>query len=189
MALIHLPFTAYILLGGSKMKGSLLFFTVALALTGCSSVTDVAMPVNDFELDRYLGSWYEIARIDFRYEKVMDDTTANYSKNTDGTVKVVNRGYDFVKNEWKEAVGKARFRGEDTIGALEVSFFGPFYSEYNILALDDGYKYALVGGRTYDNLWILSREKTIPEDVKEAYLELARAIGYDTDRLYWVNHE
>ena len=108
---------------------------------------------------------------------------------SDGTVRVINRGYDYVKNEWKESIGKARFRGDNTRGALEVSFFGPFYAEYNILALDEEYKYALVGGRTYDNLWILSREKTIPENIRQDYLEIAKDIGYDINRLVWVEQE
>ncbi len=171
------------------MKTSALLFAVALIFTGCSSVTDVAEPVANFDLERYLGSWYEIARIDFRFEKDMDQTTATYSMNSDGTVRVINRGYDFIKNEWKESIGKARFRGDETRGALEVSFFGPFFSEYNILALDPDYKYALVGGKTYDNLWILSREKTIPENIRQDYLEIARAIGYDINRLVWVDQK
>ena len=129
------------------MKSFLILITVALLFTGCSSSSVTTQPVQDFDLNRYLGQWYEIARIDFKYEKNMDNTTANYSKNSNGTVKVVNRGYDFVKKVWKEAEGKAKFRGESTVGALKVSFFGPFYSDYNILALDD-YKYALVAGKT-----------------------------------------
>ena len=171
------------------MKTSVLLIAVALMFTGCSSVTDVVEPVANFDLDKYLGSWYEIARIDFRFEKNMDQTTATYSMNSDGTVRVVNRGYDYVKNEWKESIGKARFRGDNSRGALEVSFFGPFYAEYNILALDEEYKYALVGGRTYDNLWILSREKTIPENIRQDYLEIAKDIGYDINRLVWVEQE
>ena len=171
------------------MKTSALLIAVALMFTGCSSVTDVVEPVANFDLEKYLGSWYEIARIDFRFEKNMDKTTATYSMNSDGTVRVINRGYDYVKNEWKESIGKARFRGDDTRGALEVSFFGPFYAEYNILALDEEYKYALVGGRTYDNLWILSREKTIPENIRQDYLEIAKDIGYDINRLVWVEQE
>ena len=171
------------------MKTSALLIAVALMFTGCSSVTDVVEPVANFDLEKYLGSWYEIARIDFRFEKNMDQTTATYSMNSDGTVRVINRGYDYVKNEWKESIGKARFRGDDTRGALEVSFFGPFYAEYNILALDEEYKYALVGGRTYDNLWILSREKTIPENIRQDYLEIAKDIGYDINRLVWVEQE
>ena len=171
------------------MKTSALLIAVALMFTGCSSVTDVVEPVANFDLGKYLGSWYEIARIDFRFEKNMDQTTATYSMNSDGTVRVINRGYDYVKNEWKESIGKARFRGDNTRGALEVSFFGPFYAEYNILALDEEYKYALVGGRTYDNLWILSREKTIPENIRQDYLEIAKDIGYDINRLVWVEQE
>lgn len=187
MTLIFNIHWLYIPIGGD-MKSFLILITVALLFTGCSSGSVTTQPVQDFDLNRYLGQWYEIARIDFKYEKNMDNTTAYYSKNSNGTVKVVNKGYDFVKKVWKESEGKAKFRGEPTVGALKVSFFGPFYSDYNILALDD-YKYALVAGKTDDNLWILSREKTIPDDIKKRYLEIAMEAGFDTSRLYWVEHD
>ena len=172
----------YILLGAGAIAAVTL-------LSSCASKPPKAEPVSNFQLNNYLGKWYELARIDFRQEKNLDNTTANYSLNDNGTVKVINKGYNVVKNEWKEAKGKAKFRGEENVGALKVSFFGPFYSGYNVLAIDKNYKYVLVGGKNLDYLWILSREKTIPENVKNDYLAKAKAIGYDTNRLIWIKHD
>ena len=108
--------------------------------------------IPEFDLSRYLGKWYEIARFDFAHEKDMDNVTARYSLNKDGSIRVENRGYDYKKGEWKESIGKAKFQGRPTIGSLKVSFFGPFYSGYNIIALDPNYLYSLVVGKNYDYL-------------------------------------
>lgn len=157
-------------------------------LSACSSVPKGAVVVKPFDKNRYLGKWYEIARFDFRFEKNMNNTTAEYSLNDDGTIKVVNAGYDTLQKKWKEAVGKAKFAGSPEEAKLKVSFFGPFYSAYNVIALDDQYKYALVAGKNLDYLWILSREKTIPNDVKNNYVQLASSIGFETGKLIWVEH-
>lgn len=159
-------------------------------LFSCSSIPSGAKAVTDFELKRYMGKWYEIARLDFKYEKNLDSTTAMYSINDDGSVKVVNRGYNYVTNENQEAIGKAKFRTSDSsIGELKVSFFGPFYAAYNVVAIDSDYQYALVAGGTTKYLWILSRTKTVPEEVKQEYLAIAQSIGYNTDELVWVNQD
>lgn len=146
-------------------------------------------PVDEFEVDRYLGKWYEIARLDFFFERNLNNTTAHYSLNRDGSIKVVNKGYNYKTYETKESVGRAKFAGPSDLGALKVSFFGPFYADYTIIALDDHYKYALVAGKNRDYLWILSRETTIPAKVREHFLEVAEDIGYNTDRLIWVEHD
>jgi len=93
-----------------------------------------------------------------------------------------------VKHEWKQAIGKAKFVGEENVAMLKVSFFGPFYSGYNVIALDEDYQYALVAGKNLKYLWILARGTTIPDEVRERYLQLAREIGYDTSELIWVEH-
>ena len=144
--------------------------------------------VKDFRLKKYLGKWYEIARLDFRFEKGLNNTMAEYSLNEDGSVKVVNSGYNFRKHREEQSVGKAKFANTPEEGALKVSFFGPLYSGYNIIALDKKYKYALVAGRNLNYLWILSREVTVPEDVKEEYLKIASDLGYKTEELTWVEH-
>jgi len=160
-----------------------------LAFNSCGSIPKGAKAVQPFEKSRYLGKWYEIARLDFRFERNLNNTTANYSINQDGTIKVDNQGYDYIKKEWKQAVGKAKFAGDDSIAMLKVSFFGPFYSGYNVIALDDEYKYALIAGKNLRYLWILSREKTIPEDIRQKYLEKAGSLGFKTSELIWVSHE
>jgi apolipoprotein D and lipocalin family protein len=154
----------------------------------CRSSPKGAVAIKPFDVNKYLGKWYEIARFDFRFEKNLNNTTAEYSMNPDGTIKVVNRGYNYVTSKWKQAAGKAKFAGDNNEGKLKVSFFGPFFSGYNVIALDTGYKYAMIAGKDLDYLWLLSREKTIPENIRQEYLQKAVSIGYDTSRLIWVKH-
>ena|SRR5690554_802193 len=172
-----------------KTTHMIVMIGVFLALASCTSIPEKAKPVTDFDVNQYLGTWYEIARIDFKHEKNMDNVSAQYSLNEDGTVKVLNSGFNYVKEEWEKAEGKAKFRGAKDVAALKVSFFGPFYSGYNVIALDDEYQYALVAGKDLDYLWILSRTKEIPETVKNDYLEQAKLIGFDTSRLVWVKQD
>jgi len=157
--------------------------------TSCVSIPKGVTAVSSFEKSKYLGKWYEIARFDFRFEKGLNNTTAEYSLNSNGTIKVVNRGYDYEKKIWKESIGKAKFVGNDSIAMLKVSFFGPFYAGYNVIAIDPEYKYALVSGSSFDYLWILSREKSIPADIKSLYLEKAEKLGYKVSNLLWIEHD
>jgi apolipoprotein D and lipocalin family protein len=163
--------------------------TSLLLLSSCASIPEKATAVKNFNKDKYLGKWYEIARLDFKWEKNLNNTTAEYSLREDGKIKVVNRGFNYKTNEQKESIGKAKFVGVATEAKLKVSFFGPFYSGYNVVAIDPDYKYALVCGKNLDYLWILSREKTIPENIKTDYLYKAKAIGYNIDDLVWVKHD
>ena len=155
----------------------------------CRTIPQNAVAVKSFDKEKYLGKWYEIARFDFKYERNMDNTTAEYSLNEDGKVKVNNQGYNTIKGEWKQAIGKAKFVGDESIAMLKVSFFGPFYAGYNIIAVDENYKYALVAGKSLKYLWILSRETEIPDDIKVKYLKIAENIGYDTSNLLWIKHD
>lgn len=148
-----------------------------------------AEPVTDFNAEKYLGKWYEIARFDYMFEKGLSNATANYSLNNDGTIKVVNRGYKDAKGEWKEAHGEAKFSGDKNVGRLKVSFFKPIWSGYNILSVDDNYRYALVAGDNLKYLWILSREKEIPQNIRDKYLTMAKNLGYKTDNLIWPKHD
>lgn len=172
------------------MRFPIIFLIMAgfLGFSSCSTIPKGAVAVKPFDKNKYLGKWYEIARFDFRFEKDMNNTTAEYSLNSDGTIKVVNSGYDYVKNEWKQSVGKAKFRNDTDRAALKVSFFGPFYGAYNVIALDPDYKYALVAGKNLKYLWILSRETTIPENIRENYIQIAKKIGFDVSQLIWVEH-
>lgn len=171
------------------ISSTLLFIAVMAGLFSCSSIPQGAVAIKPFDKNKYLGKWYEIARFDFRFERNMNNTTAEYSLNDNGTIKVVNRGYDYVKKEWKQAEGKAKFAGDPNEARLKVSFFGPFYAAYNVIALDPEYKYALVSGKNLKYLWILAREKTIPESVKQEYVKIAEDIGFKTSDLIWVEHE
>lgn len=165
------------------------FLGIVLLFNSCASIPKNAKAVDNFDVNKYLGTWYEIARFDFRFEKDLDNASAQYSLNEKGNVDVLNSGYNVVKKEWKKADGLAKFRGDKTTAELKVSFFGPFYSGYNVISLDDNYNYALVAGKNLDYLWILSRKKEIPESIKTKYLKLATDIGYDTSKFIWVKHD
>lgn len=172
------------------VAGTLALMGIGLILTSCSSTTipEKAQAVQNFEKEKYLGKWYEIARLDFKYEKGLNNTTAEYSLKDNGMIKVDNKGYDYKKEEWEQSIGKAKFVGDENVAMLKVSFFGPFYAGYNVLTIDKDYKYALVTGESLDYLWILSREKSIPAEIKEDYLQKAKDIGYKTEDLIWVEH-
>ncbi len=171
-----------------KQQQTLFLLLSMFTIFSCSSIPEGVEAVSPFDKEKYLGKWYEIARFDFKFERGLNNTTAEYSLNKDGSIKVVNRGYDYEEKEWREAVGKAKFVKDDEVAMLKVSFFGPFYSGYNVIALDQEYKYALISGKNLEYLWILSREKTIPETIKHQYLELANNIGFKTDNLLWIEH-
>lgn len=159
-------------------------------LNSCKTgIPDGAEAVQNLDAKKYLGKWYEIARFDYIFEKGLDHCTAEYSENPDGSIKVVNRGLKIKSNQWKESVGEARFIGNKSVGRLKVSFFKPIWAGYNILSVDDDYKYALVAGDNLKYLWILSRETSIPADVKEKYLNIASNLGYDIDKLIWPSHQ
>ena len=176
----------YILLGGATVLAAVSM----VVLNSCgSSIPAGASAVKPFDVKRYTGKWYEIARLDFKYEKGLNNTTAQYTLHDDGTIKVVNRGYDAKKDKWKEATGKAKFVGDPNEARLKVSFFGPFYSGYNVIAIDPEYRYALVAGESLKYLWLLSRDTVMPERVKQEYLSKAGALGYNTDELIWVEHD
>ncbi|OXG09707.1 apolipoprotein D and lipocalin family protein [Flavobacterium araucananum] len=163
---------------------------IALALYSCgSTIPKKAVAITNFDKTKYLGKWYEIARLDFKYEKGLNNVTAEYSLNDNGTIKVDNKGYDFKKNKWEQSIGKAKFVKADNIGMLKVSFFGPFYAGYNVIAVEDNYKYALVVGESLKYMWILSRETTIPENIKADFLIKAREIGFNISDLVWVKQD
>lgn len=177
-----------------KFYTSIILVTALLSTVIFTCCKTVEVPegvtvVNNFDVNRYMGTWYEIARFDFKHEKDLSNVTANYSLNSNGCVKVVNKGYNFVKNKWEEANGKARFLNDNTKGALKVSFFRPFYSGYNIVMMEPDYENALIFGENTDYIWILSRNKTLPQAVKDRFLQKAEKAGYDLDRLVWTQQD
>lgn len=145
--------------------------------------------VTGFDAGRYLGTWYEIARLDYKWERGLSHVTATYSLNGDGSIRVNNQGFDPSKREWRSAIGKAKFVGTPDTAMLKVSFFGPFYAGYNVAAIDDAYRYALVMGRNLNYLWLLSREKTMEETIAQSYLRQARESGYDISKIVWTQQE
>ena len=148
-----------------------------------------AVPVTNFDADRYLGDWYEIARFDYRFEKGLKNVTAHYAKNPDGSIKVTNRGQDIQSKEWSQSTGKAKFLDDEKTARLKVSFFGPFYAAYTVIALDDDYQYALVAGNDLDYLWLLSRTPEMPDNIRIKYLKQAASIGYDVSQLIWTEQD
>ena len=160
----------------------------SLLLHSCRTIPKGVSAVHHFEKEKYLGKWFEVARLDYSFEKNLNNVTAEYSLNKNGTIKVVNRGYNFKKDKDQKSVGKAKFVDADTVGKLKVSFFGPFYAGYNVIAIDEAYKYALIAGKNHKYLWLLSREKTMPANIKNEYLSIAKKVGYDINKLVWVVH-
>lgn len=159
-------------------------------LAGCTGLPDGVEAVEGFELERYLGRWYEIARLDHRFERGLTSVTATYSLRDDGGVRVVNRGYDVREGEWQEAVGKAYFVDEPQVGRLKVSFFGPFYGGYNIIALDrENYEYSLVAGPNRSYLWILARSPELAPEIVEQLVGKAERLDFPVDELIFVEQE
>ena len=162
---------------------------IAIAVVaGCVGVPDGIEPVTGFQVERYMGRWYEVARLDHSFERGMEQVTATYELRPDGTVAVLNRGYRADKGEWGEVSGKAKFLDDSDVAALKVSFFGPFYGGYNVVDLDPGYQHALVAGPNRSYLWILSRTPTPPRAEVERLVAKAQALGFDTSQLIYVKH-
>lgn len=168
--------------------------TIALAAAvmaaGCAvSVPAHIQPISNFDAARYAGTWYEIARIDHRFEKGLINTSASYALNGDGTLKVINRGFNPETKEWKQVEGKARFLGDSSVAALKVSFFGPFYGGYNVVSLDEQYQTAVVIGQDTHYFWLLSRSKTMPAEQMHRLLQKAQAMQVDLNRVILVQQD
>lgn len=163
--------------------------SVPLLLLGCTGIPDGVSPVTSFDAERYLGKWYEIARLDHSFERGLEQVTAEYHWQNNGRISVVNRGYRPTDDSWDEATGKAKFVASTDIGHLKVSFFGPFYSSYVVFELDENYQYAFVSGYSRKYLWLLSRTPTITDAVKRRFLDKVHALEFNTDDLIWVNQQ
>lgn len=177
----------------NMLKGALLAVASAgVAVVGTllyrhrNSVPKGVEPLVPFELEKFLGQWYEVARLDFRFERNLINTTADYQLGEDGQVKVLNTGYNVLKGKWEQAHGNLKFVEEQDVAAMEVSFFGPFYSGYNVVAIEGDYEYALVVGRNTHLCWLLSRTPEMPMDVQTKLLSKAMSVGVDINNLNWV---
>jgi apolipoprotein D and lipocalin family protein len=160
-----------------------------LFLTACVGIPDNVKPVDDFRLEKYLGKWYEIARLDHSFERGLTRVTAEYSLRDDSSIRVLNRGYSEKDKEWKEAEGKAYFVQRTDQGYLKVSFFGPFFGSYIVFELDhENYRYALVSGPEKSYFWILARSPEIEKNLRDTLIAKAAARGFDTSKLIFVEH-
>ncbi len=163
------------------------FIITLLGVSSCVGIPSNITPVNNFELNRYLGTWYEIARLDHSFERGLEQVTAEYSLREDGGVAVKNRGFDVDKKEWKEAIGKAYFVNDEDKGHLKVSFFGPFYGSYIIFELDhENYQYAFISGPNSKYLWLLSRTPKVDQKLLDYFKEKANKLDFNTDELIFV---
>lgn len=162
----------------------------SLLLAGCTSVPEGLKPVRGFEAERYLGTWYEIARLDHSFERGLSDVSATYARRADGGIDVLNRGFDADAGKWKEAHGRAYFLDAPDVASLKVTFFWPFYGGYHIIALDQaGYRHVMIAGPSRKYLWILARDKQLPQPVLDSLLAKAKAAGFATEQLIFVGHK
>lgn len=169
------------------MRTILVVFCVVLS--GCLGAPEGVTPVKDFNLDRYLGKWYEVARLDHSFERGLDAVTAEYSMGEDGGVRVINSGMSDDSGERSEAEGRAYFVEDENQGYLKVSFFGPFFGSYIVFELDaENYEYAFVAGNNTDYLWLLSRTPKVSDEVMARFIERSAALGFATDDLIFVRH-
>jgi len=157
---------------------------VALATVGCTRLPQGIRPVQSFELQRYLGEWHEVARLDHRFERGLTRVTATYSLRADGSVKVLNRGWNAAEGRWKEAEGRAVFVGSTQEGRLKVSFFGPFYGAYTVMALDPE-RYSMICGPDRTYFWILSRKPALDPATLQELVAQAKALGFATEQLIY----
>ena len=170
------------------MTRKLILFLLIL-LTGCVAIPQGIEPVRGFDVSRYLGTWYEIARLDHPFERGLEKVSAQYSLRDDGGIDVLNRGYDPRAGVWKQVRGRAYFVGDPQTGRLKVSFFGPFYGGYNVIDLDrKDYAHALVCGPDRSYLWILARSPGMDESAKDSLIRKAKAFGFETEKLIFVRH-
>lgn len=167
-----------------------ILFLVTSIILGCTGVPKGLEPVSGFDGQRYLGRWYEIARLDHSFERNLSNVSAMYSAKENGEISVLNRGYNEKSGNWKQIEGKARFINNESVGSLKVSFFGPFYGGYHVIELDRlNYSYAMVSGPSFSYLWILSRTTELDEAIYSRLVNTAAELGFDTAKLIWVKHD
>ena len=174
---------------GARLRKMKLILVVSLFLLqiSCTGIPNGIEPIDNFNLNKYLGNWYEIARLDHSFERGLSHVTANYSVRTDGGLTVLNRGFSAKDNEWNTAEGRAYFVGNKALGHLKVSFFGPFYGSYVIFKVDEpNYQYAYVTSYNKDFLWLLSRTPELSDEIKKDFVETTKKLGFDTKQLIYV---
>ncbi|WAJ70119.1 lipocalin family protein [Catenovulum adriaticum] len=174
-----------------KLFRPFILLILSLGLLSCTGLPDKIKPVDSFELDAYLGKWHEVARLPHSFEEDMNQVTAEYQLNQDGSVKVINRGFNLCEQKWDKAEGNANFVDEKSKGYLKVSFFGPFYGSYVVFELgpklNGQYQYSFVSGPNTDYLWLLSRTKDVSAQTKQAFIKKAKQADFNTNKVIWVN--
>lgn len=146
-----------------------------------------AVAVNPFEIGRFLGKWYEVARLDYKFDRNIINTSVDFSLKPNGNLRVVKRWYNYYRKRREINIGMAKFAGDSQEGKLLISFRKPMYFGYNVIGVDADYKYALVAGEDLRHLWLLSREHVIPENIRRSFIHKASLIGFDISKLIWVD--
>lgn len=146
--------------------------------------------VRGFDVNRYVGTWYEIARLDHGFEKGLSHVTAEYRLKGDGGLKVINKAFNSKTGKWEASEAKAYFIDSPDVGRLKVSFFGPFYGSYNIIDLDEqDYSYAMVTGPSTHFLWILARHPTLENEIMQRLIQKAVKLGFKLEKLIYVDQK
>jgi apolipoprotein D and lipocalin family protein len=171
-----------------RVMKNIFFIAMVLALVGCTGIPEGVTPINNFNVEKYQGKWYEIARLDHSFERGLNKVSAEYTIKDNGDVEVINRGYHSEDKEWSEAEGVAKFVDSTDSGHLKVSFFGPFYGSYIIFDLDDDYQHAFVSGPDTSYLWLLSRTPNPPKSVVDDFMKQATALGFNVDDIIMPKH-
>jgi apolipoprotein D and lipocalin family protein len=177
-------------MGDCNIVKSVIIVFIPFILAGCATIPSRVEAVGGFDVGRYQGRWYEIARLDHSFERGLSNVSATYTLRGNGGIDVLNRGFDKRSGRWKEARGRAYFLEDSTVGRLKVTFFWPFYGGYNVISLDnENYSYALVCGPNRSYLWILAREKTPNSVVVNELVKTARDLGFGVEELIFVEHD
>ena len=171
-------------------------FTIAvivaasISLGGCLGAPEGVVAVDGFDKQRYLGRWYEVARLDHSFERGLSNVTADYSLREDGGIRVINRGFSPEEGQWQEAEGRAYFVDNEQKAHLKVSFFGPFYGSYIVFEMDSNdYQYAFVAGNSLDYLWLLSRTPEVSDELQQHFIQRVEELGFDTEGLIFVDQK
>lgn len=164
-----------------------IFIFILISITIFSKSNHEKYIIKDFNISKYLGTWFEIVRKDNIFEKDLDFVTATYSLKPDGDIEVLNKGFNITKNKETQITGKAKKKYNDIQNILQVSFFGPFYSDYIIVDYDrENYSWALVFGKNSDYMWILSRKPQLDEETRNLILSKANSLGIELTNLVYV---
>ena len=173
----------------SPKQGLFILLLLTALVSGCTGIPQGVEPVRPFDVQRYKGEWFEIMRLDHSFERGLTNVTATYTLRDDGSVSVLNRGFDRKNCRWKEADGRAVFQGDRDTASLSVTFFWPFAGGYHVFALDQqDYGWAMIAGPSRDYLWILARQPNLSADIRNRLVDHARGRGFPVDDLILVDH-